>query len=184
MKTRRIELSFPFEPGCLPDPELVVPIFHAWIRERALDEVLVDVARYGHVSEGPAVLLCGQATDYVIDVTRAGKRFATLRKRDAASDQERLADVARHAVRAAVLLEQSLPSVRLRTDLVTVRLIDRLNAPNTPQAFAALKEEVAAFARGWLGDAEVVHSDDPGGPLGFDLRRGRNEPVRSLLAGL
>ena len=184
MKTHRIELSLPIEAGTLPDPERVVPVFHAWIRERLLDEVLVDVARYGHVKEGPAVLLVGHSGDYVIAVTPEGTRLSAVRKRGAAPDAERLADVAQRLVVAASLLEVALPEVRFRTDDLSLRLLDRLNAPNTPETFAALGREVAAFAREWLGAVELEHGDDRGGPLEIRIRRAQNEPVAQLAARL
>ena len=64
MKARRIELSLPIEAGTLPDPEDAVPVFHAWIGDQTLGEVLVDVARYGHVANAPAVILVGLVSDY------------------------------------------------------------------------------------------------------------------------
>lgn len=45
----------------------VVPIFHRWITERALDEILVDVADYRHVFQGPGLTLIGHESTYHID---------------------------------------------------------------------------------------------------------------------
>lgn len=184
MKARRVELSLPIEAGTLPDPERVVPVFHAWIRDRAIDEVLVDVARYGHVKEGPVVMLVGQSSDYVIDVTHEGTRLAAVRKRDAASDAERLPDVAERLLVAAALLSAALPELRFRTDELTLRVLGRLNAPNTSETFALLSEEVGRFAREWLGPVELEHAGEPGGPLEIRLRRADNEPVAALSARL
>lgn len=184
MKARRVELSLPIEAGTLSDPERVVPVFHDWIREHATDDVLVDVARYGHVQQGPVVMLVGHASDYVIDVTPGGTRFAAVRKRDAATDAERLRDVAEHLCAAAALLGAGLPEVVFRTDELTLRVLDRLNAPNTPETFALLSEEVASFAREWLGPVTLEHAGEPGGPLEIRLRREQNEPIAALRARL
>ena len=48
--------------------EPTIVVFHDWIRTRALDEdVLVDVADYGHVKGGPGVLLVCHEGHYVIE---------------------------------------------------------------------------------------------------------------------
>lgn len=179
MKARRVQLSLPIEAG-LPDPERVVPVFHAWIRDQALDEVLVDVARYGHVKQGPVVLLVGHAGDYVIEVTAEGTRLAAVRKRDAAPESERLRDVAERLLAAAELLAKALPELRFRTDSLSLVVLDRLHAPNTPDGFAALRDEVAAFAERWLGPSTLEHVPEPGGPLEIRIRRERNEPLAAL----
>jgi len=184
MKARRIELSLAIEPGTLPDPEAVVPVFHAWIRERALGETLVDVARYGHVRQGPVVILVGHSGDYVIDVTPNGTRFAAIRKRDAASESSRLGEAAERLLAAAVLLEAALPGLRLRTDELSLRVLDRLNAPSTPEALAACSEELTAFARPWLGEVAIEPATEPGGPLALRLTRAANEPAAALRARL
>lgn len=184
MKAQRVELSLPIEAGTLPDPERVVPVFHAWIRDHATDEVLVDVARYGHVKLGPVVMLVGHASDYVIDVTPEGSRLCAVRKRDQAPETARLWDVAERLLGAAALLSAALPDVRFRTDELTLRLLDRLNAPNTAEGFAALSGEVSAFAREWLGPVELEHTGEPGGPLEIRLRREPNEPIAALRSRL
>lgn len=184
MKTRRIELSLPIEPGTLPDPEAAVPVFHAWIRDRALAEVLVDVARYGHVANAPAVILVGQSGDYAIEVTPGGQRFVAVRKRDAASDADRLVDVAESLMTAAKLFSAALPRVGYRTDELTLRVLDRLNAPNTPETFTRIAEEVGAFARAWLGDVQLEHVADLAAPLTIRIRRPLNEPLDALVSRL
>jgi len=37
----------------------VIPIFHQWIQDQIFDELLLDVANYSHVPEGPGVVLIG-----------------------------------------------------------------------------------------------------------------------------
>ncbi|MBI3202771.1 MAG: hypothetical protein HYZ29_14625 [Myxococcales bacterium] len=184
MKARRIELSIPIEAGTLPDPEAVVPVFHAIIRDGSLGEVLVDVARYGHVKNAPAVVLVGHASDYVIEVTPEGLRFAAVRKRDAAPDDRRLLDVAERLLAAAQQVQAALPAVRFRTDELRIRVLDRLNAPNTPETFRRLSDEVGAFARRWLGEVTLEPGADPSAPLEIWIRRGKSEPLSALSARL
>ena len=62
------------EPG-IPDSTFV-PIFHEWIRERALDMVLLDVADYAHVPDGPGVVLIAHEATFSLD--RSDGRFGLL----------------------------------------------------------------------------------------------------------
>lgn len=43
--------------GLALDP--FIPVFHRWIEERTLPELVIDVANYAHVPEGPGVVLIG-----------------------------------------------------------------------------------------------------------------------------
>lgn len=52
-------------------PDLI-PVFHRWIRERAVPGTLIDVADYSQVPEGPGVLLIAHEAFYSVD-NRAGK---------------------------------------------------------------------------------------------------------------
>lgn len=184
MKARRIELSLPIEAATLPDPEAVVPVFHAFIRDDALGEVLVDVARYGHVKNAPAVVLVGHASDYVIEVTPEGPRLAAIRKRGAAPDDRRLADVAGRLLTVARLVQAALPQIRFRTDELRLRVLDRLNAPNSPATYQQLVDEVLAFAGGWLGEVALEHGPDAAGPLEIRIRRDQSDPLETLWARL
>ena len=132
------------------DPEELVPVFHEWIRRAALPGVLIDVARYAHVPGGPGVMLIGHDADYGLELA-GGQGLVVTRKRDLAGGAaERIGDAVRRALVAAELLEAE-PALggraALCTDALTVRVLDRLHAPNTPQTLAALTpalEDVAA----------------------------------------
>jgi hypothetical protein len=130
--------------------EPFVPIFHAWIKNRALDEMLIDVADYGHVHHGPGVLLVGHGGDYYLDLGEGRPGLLYSRKREAPASDERLRDTFRRVLTACQLLEKE-PEVsgkmRFRTNDVLLRINDRLRAPNTPDTFNELKPELEAFAR-------------------------------------
>ncbi len=59
------------------DLEAVVPVFHSWIQGQIFDELLLDVADYSHVPDGPGVVLIGHEADYALDNTdgRLGVRY-------------------------------------------------------------------------------------------------------------
>lgn len=143
MKARKVQIKLFVESPRHLEPEPFVPVFHRWIQERALGEVLMDVAQYGHVHHGPAVLLVGHASDYAIDFGEGRAGLLYSRKREAPSDpKECVTDALKRALAAAKKLEEdkSLPTpVRFRTDEILFRLNDRLLAPNDAETFAAVE---------------------------------------------
>jgi hypothetical protein len=131
--------------------ESFIPVFHRWIRESALPELLVDVANYAHVPEGPGVVLIGHGSDYFLDLGEGRPGLLHNRKRAGFAPAERLADLARRTLHAATLVEAD-PSlggrVRFATGELLFRINDRLAAPaGDPATFAAVEAELGAFAR-------------------------------------
>jgi hypothetical protein len=129
--------------------EPFIPVFHRWIRERLFEELAIDVADYGHVPDGPGVVLIGHAYDYFWDTSEGRHGFVYTRKRDPKPEAERLADAVWQLLRGARLLEAdpSLAGLRFRTDELGVKALDRLNAPPTDQGFAALRGELSALGQ-------------------------------------
>jgi len=77
-------------------------VFNSWIQQQRLDELLIDVADYLHVHNGPGLMLIGHEADYSLD-NRAG-RLGLLYNRKAQLDgntQEKLAQAVRAALAAA-----------------------------------------------------------------------------------
>jgi hypothetical protein len=128
--------------------EHFIPAFHRWIRERVLDELVIDVADYGHVQDGPSVLLVGHASDYCWDQSEGRFGVTYTRKRDAPAATERLADAVRRALNAARLLEREpgLEGLRFKSDELLVRALDRLHAPPDAAGFAEWKTELEPLA--------------------------------------
>lgn len=122
------------------DPDAFVPVFHRWIREKALNDVLIDVTDYAHVRHAPAVLLVGHASDYAVDFAEGRPGLLYSRKRDAPSDAaEAVLDALRRALFSCKKLEEEksfADPLRFRGDEILFRLNDRLLAPNTDATFA------------------------------------------------
>ena len=82
----RISVKFYFEDLSV-DVEEFIPVFHRWIRENVVpNELLLDVADYKHIVDGPAILLVGHEADYVVDLTGGKPGFQYVRKRDLGAD--------------------------------------------------------------------------------------------------
>ena len=49
-------------------------MFHRWIQTRAVDGLLIDVADYTHLKDGPQVLLAGHEGNYSMPIMLGGAR--------------------------------------------------------------------------------------------------------------
>ena len=132
------------------DLAALVPVFHGWIQEQIFDELLIDVADYRHVPDGPGVMVIGHEADYSVDNTdgRLGVRYH--RKAVLNSDnQERLRQAIRSAFAACLRLEED-PALnqKLRFNGQDVEIVvnDRLLAPNNPEIRQAIEPEIRALA--------------------------------------
>lgn len=132
------------EPG-IPDSTFV-PIFHDWIRERALDMVLLDVADYTHVPDGPGVVLIAHEATFALD--RSDGRFGLLaqQRRPIAGDA---GDAIVATLRQALLVAERLETDRrvagrLAFDRASIRIEanDRLRSPNSDAGFTAIEPHV------------------------------------------
>src|SRR5512147_831228 len=139
-------------------------VFNHWIQRGAMPELLIDVADYIHVHNGPGVILIGHEADYSLD-NRLG-RLGLLYNRKAALDgsvQEKLAQATRSALTAARLLEKE-NGLKFSGQEVQVLINDRLLVPNTLETFTALEADLRAFFETLYGGAEYTlayQSADP-----------------------
>ncbi len=187
MQSKRINVKVYLD-GELPSDRLI-PVFHRWIREKVLDELAINVADYGHVHQGPGVVLIGHAFDYFFEESEGRPGLTYARKRDAPPPDERLLDAVRRALSGARRLEQdpALPGVRFRADELLVRLPDRLNAPRDAAGLEALKAELSPIVARISnpGGASIEQAGTPRDPLSarVTIRSGPSS-VADLLARL
>jgi hypothetical protein len=141
MQPFKIQIKLFAERDVHVDP--YVSVFHRWIRESVLPELLIDVADYAHVPDGPAVVLIGHESDYALDRGAAKLGLLYVNKRGAVDFPAAL----RRTLRAAELLhaETSLSErVSFRTDELSLRVADRLNAPNNDDTYERFLPELRA----------------------------------------
>ncbi|RPJ17412.1 MAG: hypothetical protein EHM33_32995 [Chloroflexi bacterium] len=163
MNVQHINIKF-----FLENPEAVhladyAAVFNSWIQKHALEELLIDVADYLHVHNGPGIMLIGHEADYSLD-QRAG-RLGLLYNRKAqleGSTQEKLAQAARAALTAAQILEKE-NGLKFNAREAQVVVNDRLLIPNTRETFASLEPELRSFFALLYNGAEyaLTHQADP-----------------------
>src|SRR5215216_2604007 len=145
MNLQHINIKFYLE-----NPEAVnladyAAIFNTWIQKQRLEELLIDVADYLHVHNGPGIMLIGHEADYSLD-HRAG-RLGLLYNRKGQLDgttEEKLAQAVHAALTVAQILEKE-NGLKFNGSEVQVIVNDRLLVPNTQESFAVLEPEVKAF---------------------------------------
>jgi hypothetical protein len=146
--------------GASVDLEPLIPIFHGWIRDRVFDEMLLDVADYRHVDQGPGVMVIGHQANYSVDNRdgRLGVRYNRKSSLDG-TNQDRLEQAARAALRAFQRLEAEASmkgSLRFGGRELEVFINDRALAPNTDATRTAAQPDLRAFFAKFFRGADYV----------------------------
>lgn len=150
------------------DLENVVPVFHEWIRERAIDDqLLIDVADYAHVPAGPGVMLIAHEAFYSLEdgpENRMGLLY-NQRTSQGGTNAERLAYAFAHTDKACRLLESDdrLKGIKLSGDELRIMINDRAIAPNSRATFDAVRGDLetalAAFYKSNSFELAFVEQD-------------------------
>lgn len=125
--------------------ESYIPVFHRWIRESKLDELLIDVSDYTHVPRGIGVLLIGHGSDVAIDQGEDRPGLLFVRKRALPAGADLVTDALTRAVQAASLLDADPevhgPKSFGKTEIL-LRFPDRLHLENDDASFAEVRPSV------------------------------------------
>jgi hypothetical protein len=189
MLSERLQLKLYLEPsqsGRHFEVDALIPVFHRFIREQLIKELLIDVIDYSHVPDGPGVVLIGHAADYYVGALDGAYGLVYSLKRGTAGPEGRLEDALRRLVNAARLLEQeSGLELRFKSNELSLRLTDRLHAPNDDATFAATLSEVAAlFARVYGAAPTIERLPSSKEPLSLRIKTGTAPSLEALLEKL
>ena len=168
------------------DLAAVVPVFHSWIQGQVFDELLLDVADYRHVPDGPGVMLIGHEADYAVDNTdgRLGVRYNRKAPLPGTS-RNRLIQATRAALKATERLQRDL-NLYFNVGEIDIVINDRLIAPNTEETSRAAEPEL----RGFLGqlfdeaDYELTFRLEPRRLFAITVRAEQEFSVQDLMANL
>ena len=137
-----------------------IGVFHRFIQEAAVPGLLIDVADYAHVPDGPGVMLIGHEVDYGIDLAGGRTGLLTVRKR--AGDTELTAlfgdSLAKALATARAIEADESVSVRFAVDEIEIAFPDRLAAPNTALAFEFASKELLPVVRAVFGDGARIEN--------------------------
>jgi hypothetical protein len=155
MDTLKYELKFFLDDASGVELEEFIPVFHDWIQTQQLEELLIDVADYRHVPQGPGVVLIAHDAHYVMDLTdeRLGLLYSRRRETHPSrcaieSVEDRLKSVWHCALTACQRLAAH-PALhgrlQFRGNELLLRCNDRLQAPNTTAAYDDLCQHLEPF---------------------------------------
>lgn len=151
MTPARLSLRFPAVRAA-DDLTPVIELFHRCIQRGLVEGLLIDVADYRHVPQGPGVLLVGHDVDYGVEADG----FAVVRKRceDAAAIQ--LRDALRMGLGAldALADDGALP-VEVDRDRFTVEVRDR-RLGDRDEVASVLADEVTPTLQELFGEDVTV----------------------------
>lgn len=186
MLSERLQLKLFLEPSPHFELETLIPVFHRFIRDRVLRELLIDVVDYSHVPDGPGVVLIGHAGDYYVGAMDRALGLVYSRKRGAPSPELRLEDALRRVINVARLLEQEPGlGLRFRSNELSLRLTDRLRAANDDATFEVSKVEVEQVLGRVYGSAvSVERMPSTKEPLGLRIRALAAPSLEALLEKL
>ena len=166
--------------------EKLIPVFHEWIREKKIsDELLIDVADYAHVPQGPGVVLIGHQSDYYLDMADDRPGLLYSRKRGYDGDfQGGIDDAFKRVLEACKLLEEEADlGLEFATDEVLFRVQDRLSAPNSDATYEAYKPALERATDALFGgSASIERVGSPRGPFAVRIETGSAGTVSDALA--
>jgi hypothetical protein len=164
------------------DPLELIPVFHRWIQNRALEDMLIDVADYSHVHAGPGILLVAHEGNYGFDETDNRRGLVYYSKHPlAGGPSARLATVCRKTLIACQRLERETPELqgrlRFKGEALQIFSNDRLVAPNTDETAAAFQPVLEDLLTRLYPDGNTRIAREPNPRKRFALTVEDAEPV-------
>lgn len=167
-----------------------IPVYHRWIQQKALEDLLIDVADYSHVPGGPGVMLIAHEGNYALDETGHERGVVYYSKQKLAGElPERIALVARKALQAAALMRADAElegALKLPGNRVEFFANDRLVAPNTDAAYTEIEPALRTFLDRLYAGARytATRETDPKERLTVRVQADAEVPLETLLARL
>ena len=189
MKSEKLQLKFFAKPNPAFELDAVVPVFHRFIREHAFDELMIDVADYKHVQNGPGVVLVGDANDYYLYEGEGRPGLLFSRKRHGAAPEGRLREGLARALKACTLLEAAPElggKLVFATNEILLRFPDRLRAPNDDASFAEASRDLTPLLDKLYGAGafRIERGAAAPEPLSLRVKAKASPALSTLLAAL
>ena len=196
MDTVKYELKFFLDDASGVELEEFIPVFHDWIQTQQLEELLIDVADYRHVPEGPGVVLVAHDAHYAMDLAEGRLGLLYSRRRETHPSRgaiQGVADRLRSVWHCALTACQRLEAhpvlhgrLQFRGNELLLLCNDRLLAPNTPAAYDELCQHLEPFLATLYPDqrVEVEHMSEHTSRLTVGIKVAEPLDVDTLLTRL
>ena len=174
-------------PGSTLEAGACVPVFHRWIQTKVLDGLLIDVADYTHLSNGPQVVLVGHEGNLSVDDSGGRVGLVYSQKRP---DDRRLADrlvaIVRTVATAGRLLEKDKGLARPVTfvgNKLAITPNDRRLIPANRDAAELMRPAVRTLADRLFPDctSDIFIDAGSGNRLTFTVRYPAAVTVATLI---
>ena len=176
MELQKVGIKIPVDNGSDIPLREFIPVFHRWIQNKLTDRLLIDVADYSHVVDGPGVMLVAFEGNYAVDEIGGERGLFYYNKRETADGtlDHRLMDAARTVYGACRQLEsESEFSGRLKFSDSRMKVVanDRLLGGNNDEGRSRLEAATrrlvtTVFA---VDDFEALPESDARERLGFNI---------------
>ena len=187
----RYKLTIFAEPAAAVSTKAVIPIFHKWIREHLLEDLLIDVADYTHLPSGPNALLVGHEANLAIEASSDCIGLCYIRKRNTTGDLAKsLTRSTKTLLEAARMLESDPEAMTagnftFQTDKLIFSPNDRLLAPNTAETARAVEEILETFGEKLHGTTSVtIDSQTKGQQPTFSITPKTRVSINKLIQNL
>ena len=140
-----------------------IPVFHNWIQDKIVDNhLLIDVADYSHIPDGPGVMLVAHEGNFSLDQESQQPGIMYMRKTEiAGSFTERFNKVLSTVIKAANRLSDKDVSKKVDCKFNSFRFIanDRLYAENTAHNQELYKQEIQKALNNIYPDNKLEFKD-------------------------
>ena len=137
--------------------EEFINVFHGWVASQSMPEMMIDVADYRHVPNGPGVVMTGREADYYMDNTagKPGLRYVCKVKQDGSND-DRIKQAYAAASAACARMESEVEGLKFSRTKFELTINDRAFAPNNAATQSFLSESLATSLEAALGSAAQI----------------------------
>ncbi len=165
-----------------------IPIFHRWIQNRELPGVLIDVAEYAHVTDGPGALIIAHEGNYAIDETNHRRGLVYYSKHELPGTlEQRLSHVGRITLNAADKLEKEMSGkIKFYGHELEIFANDRLVAPNNAATLTNFQPYLEKFLDKLYSGTDYTYLRESDTKERFSVKVQANKPfeLRNLLNNL
>ena len=164
---QHVNVKFFLEDADAIDLEKAIHVFHSWIQEQKLDDLLIDVADYRHVPSGPGVILIGHNAQYSFDNIEGQLGVLYNRKTPMETSGAKLIAsslrAALHICRLLMKEESFQGKIKFAKDRLQFIVNDRLLAPNNEETYDRLLPQFSDALAKVFGqkDYQFSRASDP-----------------------
>jgi len=140
-----------------------IPVFHSWIQDNIFDDhLLIDVADYSHIPDGPGVMIISHEGNFSLDQENQQPGIMYMRKTEiAGSFKERFNTVLSTVIKTANRLRDNNISKQVDFKPNSLRFIanDRLYAENTADNQDLYKQKIQKALYGRYPNSQFEFGD-------------------------